>query len=83
MEETLIDIVREALTLALLIIAPILGAGVVIGLTVSILQAVTSIQEQTLVFVPKVFGMLVVTILLMGWIVQKLADFAAQMLALT
>lgn len=81
-DEYLIEVVRDALVLTLLIVAPILGAGVAIGLTISILQSITSIQEQTIVFVPKVFGMIIVTLLLMGWIVQKLIDFTAQMFSL-
>lgn len=81
-DDYLIDIVRDALTLTLLIVAPILGAGVAIGLTVSILQSITSIQEQTVVFVPKVFGMIIITLLLMGWIVQLLVEFTARMFSL-
>lgn len=82
-DDGLIEIVRDALILTLIIIAPILGAGVVIGLVVSILQSITSIQEQTLVFVPKIFGMIVIAILLFGWIAQQLMEFTARMFALT
>jgi len=78
-DESLLDVVRQALTLALKIIAPILGAGIAIGLTVSIVQSITSIQEQTLTFVPKIFIMIIVAILLMAWIVERIATFTVEM----
>lgn len=79
-DETLLDIVRQALWLAVVISAPILGAGVLIGLTISIFQSVTSIQEQTLTFVPKILVMIGVSILLMAWIVERLVAFTSRMM---
>jgi len=79
---TLLDMVRQTLVLTLTISAPILGAGVAIGLTISILQSITSIQEQTLTFVPKIFGMLIVTVLLLAWIAERILTFASQMFSL-
>jgi flagellar biosynthetic protein FliQ len=76
-----LDVVREAFVLMLTIAAPILAVGLVVGLVVSILQAVTQIQEQTLVFVPKILSMVAVTILLLSWIASKLMDFSAAMFA--
>ena len=61
MSEAAVDAVRYALFEALLIALPILGAGLVVGLFISLFQAVTQIQEQTLTFAPKlviVFGVL-------------------------
>ncbi len=78
-DESLIDIVRQALTVALKIAAPILGAGVAIGLIISIIQSVTSIQEQTLSFVPKIFGMIIITIIIISWIIQRIAEFSITM----
>jgi flagellar biosynthetic protein FliQ len=74
-----VDIVREALTLMLLLSLPILGAALVIGMGVSIFQAMTQIQEQTLSFVPKVIGMVIVTILVTPWIATMIIDFARKM----
>lgn len=74
-----IDIVRAALTEGLLIVLPILGAGLVVGLTISIFQAVTQIQEQTLTFVPKIVVMIIVAVVLLGWIAMRLGDFATRM----
>ncbi len=74
-----VDIVREALTLMLMLSLPILGAALIIGLAVSIFQAMTQIQEQTLSFVPKVVGMVIVTILVTPWIATMIMDFAKRM----
>lgn len=74
-----IDMIRETLTLMLMLSLPILGAALVVGLVVSVAQAVTQVQEQTLSFVPKIVGMGVVAILVIPWIVMKIAEFATRM----
>ncbi len=74
-----IDMVRETLTLMLMLSAPVLGAALVVGLTISILQAVTQVQEQTLSFVPKILGMGAAAIVVMPWLVMKIMDFAERM----
>jgi len=74
-----IDTVREVFYLMLLISLPILAAALVVGLAVSVLQAVTQIQEQTLSFVPKIIGMGVVAMLAVPWIIVRIMDFAARM----
>ena len=79
-DESLIYMVRETLILTLKIILPILGAGVLVGLLISIFQSVTSIQDQTLTFVPKIVVMLAVVIFLTPWIVARLFDFTSDLL---
>lgn len=74
-----IDVVRSALLQALIIAVPILGAGLIVGLLVSLFQSVTQIQEQTLTFVPKIIVMILVAIVLLGWISVRLGDFAYEM----
>ncbi|MEX2213944.1 MAG: flagellar biosynthesis protein FliQ [Phycisphaeraceae bacterium] len=74
-----IETVREALTLMLLLSAPILLAGLLIGLVISILQAVTQVQDQTLSFVPKILVMGVVTIIATPWLVNMTLEFARRM----
>ena len=74
-----VEIVRLALMEALIIALPILGAGLTIGLIISIFQAVTQIQEQTLTFVPKIVVMIVVAILLLNWISIRITEFAIEM----
>jgi flagellar biosynthetic protein FliQ len=70
------DLVRQALTLALIVSAPMLLIGLLVGIVVSLLQAVTQIQEQTLTFVPKITAMIAAAILLLPWIGQRLMDYA-------
>ncbi|MCX5659559.1 MAG: flagellar biosynthesis protein FliQ [Planctomycetota bacterium] len=75
------EIVREALTLMLVLSAPILGASLVIGLVISLAQAVTQIQEQTLAFVPKIVGMAVVAILVTPWLLTMVLEYSRKMLS--
>ena len=77
--EHAIEILRETFLLALYISGPILIAGLLIGLLVSILQTVTQIQEQTLTFVPKIVGMTLVVILIAPWIGIRMLEFAERM----
>ena len=74
-----VEIVRLALMEALIIALPILGAGLTIGLIISIFQAVTQIQEQTLTFVPKIVVMILVAIVLLSWISVRMTEFATSM----
>ncbi|MBL0871307.1 MAG: flagellar biosynthetic protein FliQ [Phycisphaerales bacterium] len=82
MNEQMLDVIREALIITLKISAPILIAGVVVGLVISIIQSVTSIQDQSLVFVPKMAVMLVAAIVLIPWIVGRLVAFTQAMFLL-
>lgn len=79
MEVNALDDVRSALMMALEISTPILAAGLLVGLIVSILQAVTQIQEQTLSFVPKIAVMILVAVALLGWITVRMVEFAQGM----
>ncbi len=79
MGEEAVDIARQALMQALVIAVPILGAGLIVGLTISVFQAVTQIQEQTLTFVPKIVVMILVAIVLLGWIAVRMTEFATEM----
>lgn len=74
-----VELVRSALLEALTLALPILGAGLLIGLVISLFQAVTQIQEQTLVFVPKIIVMLVVALVLLGWLTMRMIEFAHTM----
>ncbi len=82
-DEITIDMVRQALFITLKICGPILAAGVVVGLLVSIFQSVTSIQDQTLSFVPKIIVMILVAAILTPWIIQRLIEYSHQLLTLT
>ncbi len=77
-----VDLLRQTLILTLKIAGPILLAGVVIGLLISLIQSITSIQDQTLTFVPKIFGMILIAVLLIPWIVRWLVEFTRAMFTL-
>lgn len=78
-DDALIELVQQTLVITLKIAGPILAAGIVVGFLISIFQAVTSMQEQTLTLVPKIVAMLAVTVVLIPWIVNKLVEFSALM----
>lgn len=79
-DENLVYLVRQTLIVSMKISLPILGAGVLVGLVISILQSITSVQDQTLTFVPKILVMVLVAVVLMPWIVTRLIEFAAELL---
>ncbi|HRP61758.1 MAG TPA: flagellar biosynthetic protein FliQ [Phycisphaerales bacterium] len=74
-----VDAVRIALMEALILSVPILGAGLLVGLIISLFQAVTQIQEQTLTFVPKIVVMILVSVVLLSWITIRMTEFAIEM----
>ena len=69
------DVLREALRIAVLISAPVLIAALVTGVSIGLFQALTSIQEMTLTFVPKLMAMLGVFWASMNFMTQSLIDF--------
>jgi flagellar biosynthetic protein FliQ len=74
-QDTVISLATQAMTLAVKIAGPILLAGLVIGLLVSIFQAVTSIQEQSLSFIPKIVGVAAIVVLLGPWMLDQLVSY--------
>ena len=74
----LVTLLRDGLFQILIIIAPVLGVALVVGLVIAIFQAVTSIQEQTLTTVPKIFAILAVLALLGGWMFASMRDYTVQ-----
>ena len=80
-ELTIIQLAREALATVLLVAGPILALSLIVGLIVSIFQATTQIQEQTLAFVPKILTVLVATVVLGPWMLRVMIDFATRLLA--
>ncbi len=73
----IVNVTREAIWVLILIGAPMMITGLIVGLGVSFVQALTQIQETTLTFVPKLFAMLVVMALALPYMLQKLEDFGA------
>ena len=74
----LVTLLRDGLFQILIMIAPVLGVALVVGLIIAIFQAVTSIQEQTLTTVPKIFAILAVLALLGGWMFSSMRDYTVQ-----
>ena len=69
------DALQQAMWVTLFASLPLLLVAMVVGLVIGILQTATSIQEQTLVFIPKIVGMLLALILLGDWMLSKLSDY--------
>ena len=75
----IVDLARNAIMLALLIAGPMLVVALLVGLTVSVVQAVTQIQEQTLAFVPKLIGVSAVFLLALPWVIQLLVKYTTEL----
>jgi flagellar biosynthetic protein FliQ len=80
-ELTIVKLAREALVTILLVAGPILGLSLLVGLLVSIFQATTQIQEQTLAFVPKILTVLGATVILGPWMLRVMIDFTSRLLS--
>lgn len=78
-EQIIIDIVRQALWIVIKVSFPILIVSMVIRLIISVLQTVTSIQEQTLTFVPKLIGIFLVIMISGNWIMTEVRNFAMEL----
>ena len=78
-QDTVISVAVSAMELALKIGAPIMLVGLVIGLAVSVFQAVTQIQEQTLAFIPKIVGMAVLVVIAGPWMLGQLITWTQQL----
>lgn len=72
-------ITQEALFLIIKVSAPVLLVSLVIGLLISIFQTVTSIQEQTLTFVPKILGIFLAIIILGHWMLNSMVEYMVQL----
>ncbi len=79
MEQFLLDIARDAMMTTLKVGAPVMIIGLVVGLVVSIFQATTQIQEQSLHFVPKIVAMLIALLLLGSWMLTVMKEFTLRM----
>lgn len=75
MEQQVLDIAKEALKTVILISSPLLGVALIVGLAVSIFQATTQIQEQTLSFVPKIIAVFLSVLIFGSWMLRILIDF--------
>ncbi len=79
--ELAVDLGRQALLVAVKLSLPLLLAGLLVGMFISILQAATQVQEQTLTFVPKMVAMAVALFVLMPWLLTVLVEYTRGLVA--
>jgi flagellar biosynthetic protein FliQ len=77
--EFVVGLGREAIEVALLVAGPMLAVGLVVGVVVSLLQALTQVQEMTLTFVPKILSISLVLVALMPWMAQIMIDYTTNL----
>ncbi len=73
--DTVIELGQMAMKTTLLVAGPMLGAGMIVGLIISIFQAATHVNEMTMTFVPKIVTVFVVLVLSLPWIISQLTNF--------
>ena len=79
-QQFIINLGREVFLTAALVASPMLVAGLIVGVSISIMQTATSIQEQTLTFIPKILAVVVSFVLFMPWMMNTLLDFSVELL---
>ncbi|MCA9302529.1 MAG: flagellar biosynthetic protein FliQ [Phycisphaerales bacterium] len=82
LEASSLEMIRDTLMVVIRVATPLLMIGMIIGLLISLVQSITSIQDQTLTFVPKILGVIVLAILLLPWTVETLMAFTTEMFRL-
>ncbi len=78
-EELIIGVLKEVFFTTFIILLPILGVSLIVGIFISIFQAATSIQEMTLTFVPKLMATVAIIIFLLPWIMDKMVEITVKM----
>ena len=78
-QDTVVNLAAQAMSLALKVAGPLLLVALVIGLLVSVFQAVTQIQEQSLSLIPKIAGVAVVIVVLGPWMLGQLVTYTSQL----
>ncbi len=81
-EELVVEILKEVFYTTFLILLPVLGVSLVVGVIISIFQAATSIQEATLTFVPKILVTAVTIIFLLPWMIDKVVSFTIKIITM-
>jgi len=77
--QLIVDIGRKAILTAGLLAMPVLAAGLIVGLLVSVIQAVTQIHEMTLTFIPKIIAIAVVLYFLLPWMLKVLLHYTSSL----
>lgn len=79
--ELAIDLFKSTVLFALYMVSPFLAVALVVGLVMSVIQSVTSLQEQTLTFAPKIVIMAIVLVALGPWLLRSMTEFTVQMIS--
>jgi flagellar biosynthetic protein FliQ len=74
--EVFMDVVKQGIFVLLTVITPVMLLSLLVGLTISVFQAVTQINEQTLTFVPKILVVFLTLAITGGWVMQKMVEYA-------
>ena len=77
-EAQIVTVVQDAITTILLVSLPMLGIGLAVGILISIIQATTQINEQTIVFVSKIFSVFAALLIFGPWMLRLLTEFTAR-----
>ncbi|MBN2289579.1 MAG: flagellar biosynthesis protein FliQ [Candidatus Glassbacteria bacterium] len=80
-QQFVIHLGREVFFTAIIIAAPMLVAGLIVGVTISVIQTATSIQEQTLTFIPKILAVVVSLILFFPWMMNTILAFTTELIS--
>lgn len=79
--ELVVSLAGGAIKLTLLLSAPLLGVGLIVGLVIAILQATTQVQEMTLTFVPKIIAVLLTLLAAAPWMLGKMTSYTSQIIS--
>lgn len=80
-EDTILRLARETLTTTLMVSAPMLGAGLLVGLIISVIQIVTSIHDTALAFVPRIIVTFVVFLVVLPWMMNTMVSYTHVLLS--
>lgn len=80
--DIIIDVMRQAIWLIIKLSAPMLLVSLVVGLVISVFQTVTSIQEQTMTFVPKILSIFITLLICGNWIMTEISNFTTELFSM-
>ena len=80
-DDAFVEVLRKMLYVSMMLSLPVLAAALVVGLAIGLLQAVTSIQEQTLAFVPKLLTIVLIFVLMAPWMMRLITDYGVELFA--
>ena len=81
-EQMAVEICKDAVWTTLLVASPMLIAGLVVGIVISLFQSVTQIHEMTLTFIPKILAVVIVMILTLPWIIRVLLSYTVELFSI-